>query len=345
MLFKFGMAKCKPISTPLDRTVKLHPDSGRVCDPTQFRQIIGSLIYLTITRPDVSYPVRVISQYMARPTEEHLQSALRILRYVSDTKDRGLLYRAGTTVQLAGYTDADWAGNAADRRSTSGYAFSIWSAAIVWSSKKQPTVALSSTEAEYRGAAVATCEAIWVKRLLKDLHEEVSDPTVIYCDNLSNIQLAKNIEVHYHFVRERVLSGDVELRHVPTDRQVADIFTKALGLDKLRQFLGALGLHHLDVPNFRGREPEAEPEPEGPGLRADRSEKAESESEVDSDVPNQPGESPERVKSPGQIRTHGRIRRTHRKRHGRDNNKAVKGKVSTGGLAATGRKGRWGSDR
>jgi hypothetical protein len=122
---------------------------------------------------------------------------------------------------------------------------------------------------------------------------------VIYCDNLSNIQLAKNpvfharmkhFEVHYHFVRERVLSGEVELRHVPTDQQVADIFTKALGLDKLRQFSGALGLRHLDVPNLRGREPEPvrEPEAEGPGLRTDRSEKAESESGVDSDVPNQP---------------------------------------------------------
>jgi hypothetical protein len=136
MLFKFGMAECKPISTPLDRTVKLRPDSGKVCDPTQFRKIAGSLIYLTITRLDLSYPVGVISQYMARSTEEHLQSVLRILRYVSGTKDRGLLYRAGTTVQLAGYTDTDWASNAADRRSTSGYAFSIGSAAIAWSNKK-----------------------------------------------------------------------------------------------------------------------------------------------------------------------------------------------------------------
>jgi hypothetical protein len=199
---------------------------------------------------------------MAQPTEKDLQSTLRILRYVSRTKDRGLLYRAGTAVQLAGYTDADWAGNAADRRSTSGYAFTLGSAAITWSNKKQPTVALSTTKAEYRGVAVATCEAIWLKRLLKDLHEEVSDPTVIYSDNLSSIQLAKNpvfhartkhIEVHYHFVRERVLSGEVELQYVPTHRQPADIFTKPLGLDKLRQFSGALGLRHLDMLNLRGR--------------------------------------------------------------------------------------------
>jgi hypothetical protein len=185
-------------------------------------------------------------------------------------------------VQLAGYADADWAGNAADRRSTSAYAFTLGSAAIAWSSKKQPTVALSSTEAEYHGAAVVTCEAVWLKRLLKDLQEEVSDPTVIYSDNLSSIQLAKNpffhartkhIEVHYHFVCERVLSGEVELQYVPTDRQTADIFTKPLGLDKLRQFSGALGLHNLDVPNLRGRHDqegrkEQEPWPKVPEPKA-----------------------------------------------------------------------------
>jgi hypothetical protein len=145
----------------------------------------------------------------------------------------------------------------------SGCAFTLGSAAIAWSSKEQPTVALSSTEAEYRGAVVATCEAIWLKRLLKDLHEEVSDSTVIYSNNLSSIQLAKNpvfhartkhIEVHYHSVRERVLSGEVELQRVPTDRQTADIFTKPLGLERLRQFSDALGLRHLDLPKFRGRD-------------------------------------------------------------------------------------------
>jgi hypothetical protein len=250
-------------------------------------------------------------------------------------------------VQLAGYTNADWAGNAAGRRSTSGYAFSIGSAAIAWSSKKQPTVALSSTEAEYRGAVVPTCEAIWLKRLLKDLHEEVSDPTEIYCDNLSSIQLAKNlvfharkkhIEVHYHFIREQILSGEVELTHVSTNRQIADIFTKPLGLDKLRQFSRALGFRHLDVPNLRGRvpEPELEREPEAE-READRSEKAESESGVDFDMSNQPMPG----RPAGQIRTHGQIKRTHGKRQDRDIKKAVKGKVLTGGLTGAGRKGRF----
>jgi hypothetical protein len=132
-----------------------------------------------------------------------------------------------------------------------------------------------------------TCEAIWLKRLLKDLHEEVSDPTVIYSDNLNRIQLAKNpvfhartkhIEVHYHFVHERFLSGDVELQHVLTDRQTADIFTKPLGLDKLRQFSGVLGLRHLDMPNLRGRNDQ-----DGKKARKEQEEEAhDAESNVDS---------------------------------------------------------------
>jgi hypothetical protein len=161
--------------------------------------------------------------------------------------------------------------------------FSLGSAAVAWSSKKQPTLALSSTKVEYRGAAVATWEAILLKQLLKDLHDEVSNPTIIYYDNLRSIQLAKNpvfhartkhIEVHYHFVRERVLSGEVELQHGPTDWQTADIFTKPLGFDKLLQFSGALGLRHLDMPNLRGRE---EPKPTE---HAEEGERAEDKLEI-----------------------------------------------------------------
>ena len=145
MLFKFGMTDCKSISIPLDRNVKLHPNSGQACDTTRFRQIVESLIYLTITPSDLSYSVCLISQYMSQPKAEHLQCVQRILRYVSSMKDRALLYRTGIAEQLVGYTDADWAGNTGDRRSTSRFAFSLGSAAITWISKKQPIVALSNT--------------------------------------------------------------------------------------------------------------------------------------------------------------------------------------------------------
>ena len=179
MLFKFGMTKCKSVSTPLDRNPKLRLDSGMTCDPTRFRHIAGSLIYLTITRPDFSYLVGLISQFMSQTKAEHLQCVQRILRYINGTKDKALFYRACVAEQLVGYTDANWAENGGDHRSTSGFAFSLGSIVIVWSSKKQPTMALLSTEAEYQGADVATCEAIWLKRLLKDLQVEVSNPTMI----------------------------------------------------------------------------------------------------------------------------------------------------------------------
>ena len=140
--------------------------------------------------------------------------------------------------------------------------FSIGSADVACSSKKLPTVALSNTEAEYRGASVATCEAIWLRRLPQDLQIEVLTPILIYYDNINSMNLAKNlvfhtrtkhIEVHYHFVRERVLSGKVELRYVRTDEQIGDIFTKVLRLDKLQNFFEMLGIQHLDMPHLRGR--------------------------------------------------------------------------------------------
>ncbi|MCO5586046.1 hypothetical protein L7F22_039984 [Adiantum nelumboides] len=136
-------------------------------------------------------------------------------------------------------------GSVCDRQSTIGFMFSLGNAAITWSSKKQPTIALSSTEVEYRGAAMAACEVAWLELLLGDLGIQVQRPVVIYCDNLSNIQLAQNpvfhaktkhIEVHYHFIKERVLDGSIDLTFVRTDEQVVDIFTKALGVEKLRRF-------------------------------------------------------------------------------------------------------------
>ena len=163
---------------------------------------------------------------MQCPRKPHLDSVRRELRYVSETLDYALFYGADSELELYGYTDADWAGSAYDRRSTSGFMFSLGSAAITWSSKKQPTVALSSTEAEYRGAAIVACEVAWLQNLLGDLGIQVQTSIVIYYDNLSSIHLAwnlvfhartKHIEVHYHFIRERVLTGDIDLTYVRTN--------------------------------------------------------------------------------------------------------------------------------
>jgi hypothetical protein len=138
--------------------------------------------------------------------------------------------------------------------------FSFGSGAVSWSSKKQPIVALSSTEAEYRGATIVACEVVWLKKLLSDLGQSVDAPVVIYCDNISNILLANNpvyhvrtkhIEVHYHFIREKVLAKEIDLIHVNTEDQVADIITKALGIDTLKKFRKMLGVLEVDL-SLRG---------------------------------------------------------------------------------------------
>ena len=172
----------------------------------------------------------------------------------------GLFYAYGVNIEVFGYTNADWAGCAYDRRSTSGYVFSFGSGAMSWSSKKQPTVALSSTKAEYRGATMATCGITWLRKLLHDLGHDVQGAVTLFCDNMSSIQLANNpifhartkhIKVHYHYVREKVLAGDIDLVYVSTQEQVADIFTKSLGTEKLQSFRSVMGVQDFGL-SLRG---------------------------------------------------------------------------------------------
>ena len=148
-----------------------------------YRQMVGSLNYLTTTRPDISYSVSVLSQFMAKPHESHWNAAKAVLRYLKGTLDYGIKYTDASDVELTGYSDSDWAGNLDDRRSTTGYAFSIGSGVVSWSSKKKPTVSLSSTEEKYKSLCATTCEVVWLRRLLQDVREERKEPMMIRCDN------------------------------------------------------------------------------------------------------------------------------------------------------------------
>lgn len=252
LLDKYGMLDCKPISTPMEVNIKLCATEGKdLDDSTMYRQLVGSLIYLTLTRPDITYAVGVVSRYMQTPKKPHLEAVRRILRYVKGTLDYGLFYTKGGKCELVGHCDADYAGDHDTRRSTTGYVFGLGSAAISWCSKRQPTVSLSSTEAEYRAAAMAAQECVWLIQLLKDLRQPVDYSVELYCDNLSAIRLAENpvfhartkhVEVHYHFIREKVLQGDINMMHVNTDEQVADIFTKSLHGNKVEEFRKRLGM-------------------------------------------------------------------------------------------------------
>ncbi|XP_042448038.1 secreted RxLR effector protein 161-like [Zingiber officinale] len=214
-------------------------------DATMYQQLVGSLIYLTLTQPDISYAVSVISQYMQNPKKSHLKAARRILRYAKSTIDYGLLYKRNEGCKLVGYCDADYAGDCDTRRSTTGYVFKLGSGTLSCCSKRQPTVSLPTTEAECRAAAMAAQESTWLIQLMNNLHQLVDYTIPVYCDNQSTIHLAENpvfhtrtkhVEVHYHFIREKVLQGEIEMRQISTDDQVADVFTKSLSTNKFKMF-------------------------------------------------------------------------------------------------------------
>ncbi|XP_021818795.1 uncharacterized protein LOC110760780 [Prunus avium] len=173
---------------------------------------------------------------MTTPLESHYLAVKRILRYLKGTMDYGLLFSPGS-LNLKAYTDADWAGDPNDRRSTSGFVVFLGSNPISWASKKQHAVSRSSTEAEYRAMATTAAELSWLQQLLHDVHFPMSSPPLLLCDNLSAMALSinpvlhsrvKHIEVDCHFVREKVTGGQLHLQHVPSSLQVADILTKGL---------------------------------------------------------------------------------------------------------------------
>jgi len=225
-------------------------DSSKDFDPSVYNSIVGSLMYLTATRPDIMYAVSLISRFMEKPKETHWQAAKRIMRYVKGTKRYGIFYTVSECSDLVGYTDSDWAGSVDDRKSTSGYVFHIGSGAISWASKKQPIVALSTAEAEYVAATAAACQAIWMRRMLRSLCQEQATTTIIFCDNSSAIALSKNsvfhkrtkhIDTKFHYIRELVNNGEIILQHCRTQEQVADILTKPLdqkSFEFLRKLLG-----------------------------------------------------------------------------------------------------------
>jgi hypothetical protein len=237
LLKKHNMLDSKPTLSPSCPNTRLSLHEGDpLIDPHGYRSLVGALHYLTFTRPDISFSVHQVCQYMSTPTSTHLAAAKRILRYIRGTLHHGIAFTPGS-LHLSAYTDADWAGDPDDRRSTSGYIVYLGSNPITWSAKKQPTVSRSSTESEYRALAIASAELCWMRTLLKDLGIFLSHTPILWCDNVSALAIASNpvfhartkhIEVDFHFVRERVLRKDLLVQFVSTLDQLADIFTKSL---------------------------------------------------------------------------------------------------------------------
>jgi hypothetical protein len=198
--------------------------------------MIGSLLYLTASRPDIAFSVGVCTHFQANPKESHLTAVKRIIRYVNDTLSYGIWYSRETNLVVTGYSDADWAGNADDRKSTSGGCFYVGNNLVSWMSKKQASISFSTAEAEYIAVGSYCTQLLWMKTLLGD-YGFSQDTMIINCDNTSAINISKNpvqhsrtmhIDIRHHFLRDLVDFEVVSLSFIPTENQLADILTKPL---------------------------------------------------------------------------------------------------------------------
>src|SRR3954469_16452290 len=246
LLMKFNLSESNEAKTPMHPTCVLGKDEvSKKVDQKLYRGMIGSLLYLTASRPDILFSVCLCARFQSDPRESHLTAVKRILRYLKGTTNVGLVYRRSKDYNLVGFCDADYAGDRIERKSTSGSCQFLGSHLISWYSKKQATIALSTTEAEYVAAAGCSTQMLWMRSQLED-YQIYESNIPIFCDNTSAICLSKNpilhskakhIEIKHHFIRDYVQKGVISLNFVDTDHQWADIFTKPLAEDRFKFIL------------------------------------------------------------------------------------------------------------
>ena len=237
LLKRYGLSQAKTATTPADINVKLVKNDGvsKPVNPLNYQSMVGSLLYAAITtRPDTGQAVGAVSKFNSCPTKAHLTAVKRIFRYLKGTIDLCIKYERSADNHLVGFSDADWAGDLTDRHSTTGNLFMMSGAAINWISKKQPVVALSTTEVEYVALSAATQEAVWLSRLLTDIKAPPKAPILIKEDNQGTIAVARNpvshnrtkhIDIKFHYGREALEDGIIDLTYCPTEQMTADMLT------------------------------------------------------------------------------------------------------------------------
>ncbi|XP_019172651.1 PREDICTED: uncharacterized protein LOC109168052 [Ipomoea nil] len=262
ILAETGFLESKPVNTPIVPGYHLsHSDGEPLNDVNGYRRLVGRLLYLTTTRPDITYAVQQLSQFIDTPTDKHLSAAHRVLRYIKNAPGQRLLYPRDGTLQLNVFKDSDWAACIETRKSITGYCVFLGSALISWRSKKQATVSRSSSEAEYRALASTICEVQWITFLLEDMQSTMQRPAVFFYNNKSAVAMAENhvfhertkhIKIDCHLVREKVSNGLIKLLLVSSTNQVADGFTKPLPANLFRSFISKLGIQDLHAPPYGG---------------------------------------------------------------------------------------------
>jgi len=245
-------------SSAIEANLVLTPaGSNPLHETARYRCLVGKLIYLTITRPEIAYTVNTLSQFMQDPQRHFLDAACQLLRYLKRVPGQGLMFPSNNELHLISYCDADWARCLTTRRSVTGYCIFLGKSLVSWKSKKQITVARSSAEAKYRSMAAATCELSWLRFLLRDLCVEHPQPTGLFCDNQATLHIAANpmynehtkvIKIDCHIIRERIQRGEIKTSYVRIGEQLADLFTKPLRAPIFYTHLSKLGIINIHAP-------------------------------------------------------------------------------------------------
>ncbi|GJR35749.1 hypothetical protein Tco_1211433 [Tanacetum coccineum] len=266
-LKKYGMKSSDPVDTPMVEKSKLNEDTqGKAIDPTHYRGMIGTLMYITASRPDLTFIVCMCARYQAKPTEKHLHAVKKIFKYLRGTINQGLCYLKDSSIALTAYADADQAGCQDTRESFSGCMQLLEDRLVSWSSKRQENATISSTEAEYIAMSGCCAQILWMRSQLTD-YGLGFNKIPMYCDNKSAIALccnnvqhsrSKHIDIRFHFIKEHVENGVVELYFVNTEYQLADIFTKSLCRERIEFLIKKLGMQSFTPETLKLLADEAE---------------------------------------------------------------------------------------
>ncbi|KNZ81205.1 Copia protein [Termitomyces sp. J132] len=250
VLERFQMTNCNPRHTPLPTGIVL--------------QLLGALMWAqAATRPDLSFAVALLACFQANPGPAHWKALLHVLAYIKGTLDYKIVYskELGGSIKPTGYVDSDYGGDLDTRRSTTGYVFLMAGGPVSWSSKRQQTVALSTTEAEYMAMMQGSQQALWMHNFLAEIDLAQPRPALLHVDINSSIALAqstkgharaKHIDIRHHYIRERVSEGDIEIIHIPSSENIADICTKPLTRAAHDYLVGSMGLKNQDGRTSQG---------------------------------------------------------------------------------------------
>ena len=252
-----GFLGAKPVSFPMEQNIKLLDSGELLKDPSQYRQLVECLIYLTITRPYITYLVHMLSRFMHAPRKPHMEAALRVLRYLKSSLGQGLFFPSHNDLSLQAFSDSNWAGCPISHRSTTSYCVFLGSSLISWRTKRQKTISLSLAKAKYRAMTGACCKLSWLRSLLIDLRILHPKPTLLYCDNTTALHIAANLVFHERtrhiemdcpFIRDKIQDGSIVTKHVASTNQLADVFTKPLEKEAFSTMMRKLGVLDIHSP-------------------------------------------------------------------------------------------------